>query len=636
MNNEKIFGLGERRSSFQYSSGKYTIWNADAARIDNGTLGQQIYGAHPMYLRKEHEQNKFHVVFLRNSYGMEIDYEQNQSLMYKVIGGNFDFKFFLGNNPEEVIKMYHQYVNGWILHPFWVQGFHQCRWGYNNSDQLQEVWNKFNQLQIPLDSLWTDIDYMNSFQDFTLDQKRFNLNTMKKIYNLSDNQGVHWSSIIDVGIAINSDYAKKGIEMNTFIQSAKTNKPLVGSVWPGDTYYPDFNHPNSTQFWFEGFQNLTQTTGLQQDGIWIDMNEFSNFVNGEIIKKHQNVKLNQQNNDIPFNPQGNQDLEFKTLSLDAKQYNKQDAELIYIQNYNLTQYDMHNLNGFSESIATYKIVKKMGKKLTFILSRSTLFGSGKFVQHWNGDGFSNWDYLRLSIPGIMNFQMFGIPLVGDDIGGLNGNVTPQLLARWQQLGSLYPFSRNHNGIGYISQEPYAFPDYPYVLQASLNSLNIRYQLLKFYYHLFVRQGGVGTVFRPLFFEFPNDLNTFDIEFQFMLGEFLLAAPVLKEGNEQTQSTLIDIYIPEGDTFYDFYSKQPYKAGKQQLDVPFSDYVPLFIRGGKIVHIQDNQNVLRTSGSMLTIEDYNNDDNIVNNCQENNNNCVMNIFAQDYYCWDQSK
>ncbi len=39
---------------------------------------------------------------------------------------------------------------------------------------------------------------------------------------------------------------------------------------------------------------------------------------------------------------------------------------------------MHNVNGFSESVATYNVVKKMGKKLTFILSRSTLFGSGRY------------------------------------------------------------------------------------------------------------------------------------------------------------------------------------------------------------------------------------------------------------------
>lgn len=74
----------------------------------------------------------------------------------------------------------------------------------------------------------------------------------------------------------------------------------------------------------------------------------------------------------------------------------------------------------------------------------------RYVQHWNGDGVSEWEYLVYTISGIMNFQMFGIPFVGDDICGLIGDVTPELCARWMQLGSLYPFARNHNGKGNIS------------------------------------------------------------------------------------------------------------------------------------------------------------------------------------------
>lgn len=94
---------------------------------------------------------------------------------------------------------------------------------------------------------------------------------------------MRWSSIIDVGIALPSDAATRGQELNTFIKSGVTGEDLIGEVWPGVTYYPDFNHPNSTQFWYEGLANITKNYGLEQDGIWIDMNEFSNFVNGEVL-----------------------------------------------------------------------------------------------------------------------------------------------------------------------------------------------------------------------------------------------------------------------------------------------------------------------------------------------------------------
>jgi alpha-glucosidase len=111
--------------------------------------------------------------------------------------------------------------------------------------------------------------------------------------------------------------------------------------------------------------------------------------------------------------------------------------------------------------------------------------------------------LRLSVAEIFNFNLFGIPMVGSDICGFEGDTTPELCARWMQVGAFYPFSRNHNSIFMKPQEPYVFRDYPFVLQSSLTSLQIRYSLLKYYYTLFVKNDGKGTVFRPLFFEFPE-------------------------------------------------------------------------------------------------------------------------------------
>ena len=76
-----------------------------------------------MYLRKESKNTFFHTVLFRNTYGMQADYVKNKTLTFKVIGGNIDFRFFLGDsNPETAVKMYHRYVNGYTLHPFWVQG----------------------------------------------------------------------------------------------------------------------------------------------------------------------------------------------------------------------------------------------------------------------------------------------------------------------------------------------------------------------------------------------------------------------------------------------------------------------------------------------------------------------------------
>lgn len=51
---------------------------------------------------------------------------------------------------------------------------------------------------------------MYEFYDFSIDLSRFNLTQMKQIYDMSKPEGVHWSSIIDVGIALESDAAYRG------------------------------------------------------------------------------------------------------------------------------------------------------------------------------------------------------------------------------------------------------------------------------------------------------------------------------------------------------------------------------------------------------------------------------------------
>jgi len=85
--------------------------------------------------------------------------------------------------------------------------------------------------------------------------------------------------------------------------------------------------------------------------------------------------------------------------------------------------------------------------------------------------------------------LFGIPFVGVDICGFSFDTTPELCARWMQVGALYPFSRNHNAKKPRAQEPYAFPKHPYVLESSRKSLALRYTLLKYYYSLFVKLNG---------------------------------------------------------------------------------------------------------------------------------------------------
>lgn len=72
------------------------------------------------------------------------------------------------------------------------------------------------------------------------------------------------------------------------------------------------------------------------------------------------------------------------------------------------------------------------------------------------------------------------------------------------MGSLYPFARNHNRDECKDQEFYALGDK--VKDVAIKNLRLRYSILKYYYSLFVINNGAGTVVRPLFFNFYDDIN----------------------------------------------------------------------------------------------------------------------------------
>jgi alpha-glucosidase (family GH31 glycosyl hydrolase) len=94
-----------------------------------------------------------------------------------------------------------------------------------------------------------------------------------------------------------------------------------------------------------------------------------------------------------------------------------------------------------------------------------------------GDNFSNWDYLRYLIQGVLQFQWFQIPMVGADTCGFNDNTDEELCNRWMQLGAFTPFYRNHNTKGAISQEPYVWDS---VAEASRVAIKERYRLLPYW------------------------------------------------------------------------------------------------------------------------------------------------------------
>ncbi|XP_062507778.1 lysosomal alpha-glucosidase-like isoform X2 [Corticium candelabrum] len=572
-----VYGLGEhihRRSeveskpSQRIDLAKWTTVTLFTRDIFPEDPAWNLYGVHPFYLAIEPlingERKSYGVLFL-NSNAMDIALQPLPAITYRTTGGIMDFYFFVGDTPEDVIQQYTALIGHSFMPPYWSLGFHLCRWGYGTANKTQEVVDKMRSLGIPQDVQWNDIDYMRDYLDFTYDKEKFGL--LPQLVQHLHNNNQKYIMIVDPGISITQPPGSyppydQGLKLGIFINVSKTNNiPIVGQVWPGKTAFPDFTNPQSTSYWTEMIRNFHNE--IPFDGLWIDMNEPSNFVQGSI-----NGCPKSSLNDPPFLPGIVGDkLYDKTLCMTSQQTASE-------------HYNVHSLYGHTESIATAKALQTVLQKRSLVISRSTFVSSGHYVGHWLGDNQSTWSDLARSITGILDFSLFGISMVGVDICGFGGhNTTEELCTRWMELGSFYPFSRNHNANNKNPQDPASFSE-NVAVPAMRNALTLRYKLLPYLYTLFYQAHINGTtVARPLFFEFPNE-NMFDIGYEFMWGKALLIAPLLEEGADKT-----DVVFPPA-YWYDFHTGSPIVEGISAtitVNAPLGKgQVPLFIRGGYIV------------------------------------------------------
>ena len=80
-------------------------------------------------------------------------------MTFKVLGGVFDFWFFAGPTPEAVIQQYMSVIGQPHMPLYWSLGFHHCRYGFKDIEEVRQVWQAYEAADIPLETIWTDIEY---------------------------------------------------------------------------------------------------------------------------------------------------------------------------------------------------------------------------------------------------------------------------------------------------------------------------------------------------------------------------------------------------------------------------------------------------------------------------------------------
>lgn len=419
----------------------------------------------------------------------------------------------------------------------------------------------------------------------------------------------------------------------------------IGDVWPGYTVFPDWISEGAVPWWKKEVVNWHNKISF--DGAWIDMSEVSSFCvgscgSGNITMNpvHPPFALNGERFAIIYDYPENFNVTNATQASSAAAAsasqsaasasaspsatgtptylrttvtpgvrnvnyppyvinNVQGDLAVHAVSPNAThadgtlEYEVHNLFGHDIIKATYAALSAVfpGKR-PFIIGRSTFAGSGSYGGHWGGDNSARFAYMYFSIPQALSFSLFGIPMFGVDTCGFNGNSDEELCNRWMQLSAFFPFYRNHNTLGAISQEAYVWSS---VIDASKTAMAIRFQLLPYMYTLFYLAHTTGsTVMRALVWEFPNDPSLAGADRQFMLGPSILVTPVLEPGASTVNGVFPGLGTSTGECWYDWYTQAPVpvpSTANTTIDAPLG-HIPVYIRGGSVLPTQQPAMVTR--------------------------------------------
>jgi alpha-glucosidase len=206
------------------------LWSRDAYEVPTGT---NLYGNHPIYFEHRESNDETHGVFFLNSNGMDIKIndtaETGQYLEYNTLGGIFDFYFLAGPTPIEVAQQYSQVIGTPVMMPYWSFGFHQCRYGMQDVYEVADVVFNYSAADIPLETMWTDIDYMDLRKVFTLDPDRFPLEKMRELVSHLHDNDQNYIVMVDPAVAF-QDYPP----FNDGVDAAAFMRLSNGSIFQGN------------------------------------------------------------------------------------------------------------------------------------------------------------------------------------------------------------------------------------------------------------------------------------------------------------------------------------------------------------------------------------------------------------------
>lgn len=505
---EKVYGLGERFTAFIKNGQTIDIWNEDG-----GTSSEISYKNIPFYLT-----NRGYGVLVNDPgpVSFEVCTEATTKTQFSVPGEKLDFIVIGGGNMKCVLEHYTQLTGRPALPPaetfgLWLSSSFTT--SYDEKTVLSFV-DGMAARGIPLSVFHFDCFWMKEGEwcGFDWDEEMFP--DVPELLKQLHDRG------LKVCVWINPYIGQKS---RTFAYAMEHHYLLErenGDVWQWDRWQPgcaiyDFTNPDCRNWYKERLKQL------MRQGVDYFKTDFG-----------------------------------ERIPTDAKYFDGSDP--VRMHNYYTRIYNQTVFEAIQE---------ERGSGAACLFARSATVGGQCFPVHWGGDCNSTYPSMAESLRGGLSLCLSGFGFWSHDMGGFEGTAPEHVYKRWLAFGLLSTHSRLHGSDSY--RVPWLFGEE--AVEVCREFANLKAKLMPYLYGLAVEahQKGVPAM-RAMPVEFPDDLGAEDCDRQYMLGDALLVAPVMREDN------IGEYYLPEGQWKHLLDGRTMHKSGWHREKYDFHS-LPLFVR-----------------------------------------------------------
>lgn len=522
---EKIFGMGQYQHEFLDL--KHTMLEL-AQRNTQMSI--------PFYI------SNLHYGFLWNNPGIgTVHFAKNVTEWSMPATTYIDYWITAGDSPKEILEQYTNVTGRAPVMPKNLLGLWQSKLRYRTPEDVLEVLEGYRQRGIQLSTIAIDYFHWPKQGLYCFDET-FWPNPREFIRTIKEEYGVE--PIISVWPTVQTDAENfKEYQSKGYLVQTNRGVPITMQI-QGQTIFIDTTNPEACQYVWSLLEKNYKSLGI--DYFWIDVAE-----PGYSVYHFDNYSYRKG----PVLHCGN----------------------LYPQGYLKMIYDG---NGGSQ-----------GQNV--ILVRGAWAGAQRYgALPWSGDIDSSFRAFKHQVNTGINVGLAGLPWWTTDIGGFHGGNAQdpefrELMVRWFQYATFSPILRMHGdrlphskplsssgGGSMPTGAPNEIWSYGSVVENIMTGfIRIREQLADYLHGVMKEASQKGyPVMRSLFFEFPDDPITWEVENIYLLGDSMLVAPIMDYQARERQ-----VYLPQGETWIHIFTQEEYKGGQFYTVVASLEEIPVFVK-----------------------------------------------------------